>query len=149
MYKKILPIMLLMIIIFGTFSMGAQITFKDEKNSYFDIILKFEDNNEGRKKTIDIIEYLEIENIKKWIKFNDLNLTSDFIREFNIFKCKFKLINKPFNSIIKSKKQILLVQTLEMIQIQYGIHVDNKQYVLIMNDEQMDHFEMHLLVFYL
>ena len=78
-----------------------QITFKNEQNSYFDIILKFEENNKGRKKTIDIIEYLEIEDIQKWIQYNDLNLTSDFIREFNIFKCKFKLTNKPFNSNIK------------------------------------------------
>ncbi|MCM1500365.1 MAG: site-specific DNA-methyltransferase [Clostridium sp.] len=37
----------------------------------------------------------------------------------------------------------LLEHIEEMIQLQYGIKIDNKRYVIIMNDEEMDDFEKH------
>lgn len=35
----------------------------------------------------------------------------------------------------------LLDHIVEMIQLQYGVKVDNKKYVLIMDDDEMDEFE--------
>lgn len=37
----------------------------------------------------------------------------------------------------------LLKHIKEMIQLEYGVKVDNKQYVIIMTDEEMDEFEQH------
>lgn len=37
----------------------------------------------------------------------------------------------------------LLEHTKEMIQLQYGVRVDNQKYIMIMDDEEMDEFEKH------
>ena len=37
----------------------------------------------------------------------------------------------------------LLEHIKEMIQLQYGVKVDNQKYVMIMDDEEMDDFEQH------
>lgn len=37
----------------------------------------------------------------------------------------------------------LLEHITEMIQLQYGVKVDNQKYIMIMNDEEMDDFESH------
>lgn len=37
----------------------------------------------------------------------------------------------------------MLVHIIEMIQLQYGVKVDNKKYVIIMDDEEMDEFEQN------
>ena len=41
----------------------------------------------------------------------------------------------------------LLAHIVEMIQLEYGVKVDNKKYVIIMNDEDMDEFEKNFDVF--
>lgn len=38
----------------------------------------------------------------------------------------------------------LLEHIVEMIQLQYGVKVDNAKYVIIMNDEEMDEFEQNI-----
>ena len=38
----------------------------------------------------------------------------------------------------------LLLHIIEMIQLQYGVKVDNKKYVIIMSDEEMDEFEQNI-----
>lgn len=37
----------------------------------------------------------------------------------------------------------LLEHTKEMIQLQYGVKVDNQKYIMIMDDDEMDEFEKH------
>ena len=41
----------------------------------------------------------------------------------------------------------LLAHIVEMIQLEYGVKVDNKKYVIIMSDEDMDEFEKNIDVF--
>lgn len=41
----------------------------------------------------------------------------------------------------------LLSHIVEMIQLEYGVKVDNKKYVIIMSDEDMDEFEKNIDVF--
>lgn len=38
----------------------------------------------------------------------------------------------------------LLEHVVEMIQLQYGVKVDNERYVIIMDDEEMDEFELNI-----
>ena len=72
--------------------LSFQIIFKDnDSNLYFEILIIFEQNNEGRKKTLDKIEGIDI---NEWIKNSEIKLISDFNKEFDFFNCKFKLINK-------------------------------------------------------
>ena len=50
--------------------------------------------------------------------------------------------------VAKDSKKIyddLLEHIEEMIQLQYGIKIDNKKYVIIMNDEEMDDFEKNFV----
>ena len=65
-----------------------QITFK-HKNSYIDILLKFEENNEKRKIFLD---ELEQKGIKKIFNENNINLDSDI--EKTLHDRKLKIINK-------------------------------------------------------
>lgn len=37
----------------------------------------------------------------------------------------------------------LLEHIREMIQLQYGVNVDNQKYIMIMDDDEMDEFEKH------
>ena len=72
--------------------LSFQINFKDnESKLYFEVLIEFEQNNEGRKKTLDKIEETDI---NQWLKDSKINLLSEFSREFDFFHCKFKLINK-------------------------------------------------------
>ena len=41
----------------------------------------------------------------------------------------------------------LLNHTIEMIQLQFGIKVDNKKYLIIMDDEEMDEFERNIATY--
>ena len=72
-----------------------QISFKNENNNYYEILLLFEEQNQGRKQNLD---QLEKDGITKWIKNKiDLNSHKDII--LSTYGCKFKLINKTLNYI--------------------------------------------------
>ena len=108
-----------------------QITFKYCQNSciYHDIILKFLDNNEGRKK---ILDDLEKSDIVSWINKHKINLDGDIKKELFKYNCRFILHNKTLefqknksekknsvNPIINNDKQILNVDN-------HGISSDKK-----------------------
>ena len=75
--------------------------FKDEHNKYFEILLEFQDDNEGRKKTLDHLERLDI---NKYIREKQFELDSNLEKILNFFGCKFKVINKTLKFHKKNKK---------------------------------------------
>ena len=79
---------------------NLQIIFK-HNNSYIDILLKFEENNEKRKK---ILDELEQNDITIWINDNDINLNSDIEKTLNL-GCKVTIINKTLR--LKRKKDMI------------------------------------------
>lgn len=58
----------------------------------------------------------------------------------NLKYYKTDFIDKENDSILDG----LLEHIVEMIQLEYGVKVDNKQYVVIMDDEEMDNFEQNI-----
>ena len=60
-------------------------------------------------------------------------------RKANLKYYKTDFVNKESENIYDE----LLNHTKEMIQLQYGVKVDNQQYIMIMDDEEMDEFEKH------
>lgn len=58
---------------------------------------------------------------------------------FNMKYYKTDFINKISEDIYDE----LLAHTKEMIELQHGIKVDGKKYVMIMDDDEMDEFEKH------
>lgn len=69
-------------------------------------------------------------------KRTDGSVYSDGINtNFKYYKTEF--IAKASEDLYDS----LLKHTIEMIQLQYGVKVDNEKYVIIMDDDEMDEFE--------
>lgn len=61
----------------------------------------------------------------------------------NIVRCSENLGFKT-DFVDRKSEEIyddLLEHIIEMIQLQYGVKVDNKTYVIIMDDDEMDEFE--------
>ena len=82
--------------------LNYQIIFKDNGSKlYFEILIEFEENNRGRKETLDKIEKIDI---NEWIKKSGINILSDSSKDFNFFNCKFKLINKTL--LLYKKNQV-------------------------------------------
>jgi adenine-specific DNA-methyltransferase len=59
----------------------------------------------------------------------------------NLKYYKTDFVSKGSDDLYES----LIVHTKEMIQLQYGVKVDNKKYVMIMDDEEVDIFEKDYL----
>ena len=72
-------------------------------NNYFEILIEFEENKEGRKKTLD---YFEETDIDQWIKDLNFDLMKDLEKEFNLFDCKFKLFNKTLSSYMNNTSSL-------------------------------------------
>lgn len=88
------------------------------KGNYDDVKINIEENNivvMGIKKKGETIEGLSQ---------NVMFYKTDFV---------------PFDEEDLTEK--LLEHIIEMIQLQYGVKVDNKKYVIIMDDDEMDEFE--------
>ena len=101
-----------------------QIIFKDNKsNIYFEILIQFEQNNEGRKKTLDKIKSM---NINNYIKTNNIDLTSEFNKVENFEGCKFKLINKTLKLYRKNQKSNCITP-----------NMNNEEKVLLMNNQNL------------
>lgn len=60
-------------------------------------------------------------------------------KKFNLKYYKTDFVDKESKEIYED----LLEHTKEMIQLQYGVKVDNQKYIMIMDDEEMDEFEKH------
>lgn len=60
-------------------------------------------------------------------------------RKANLKYYKTDFVDKESEEIYDD----LLEHTKEMIQLQYGVKVDNQRYIMIMDDEEMDEFEKH------
>lgn len=60
-------------------------------------------------------------------------------RKANLKYYKTDFVDKESENIYDD----LLEHIKEMIQLQYGVKVDNKKYIMIMDDEEMDEFENH------
>lgn len=60
-------------------------------------------------------------------------------RKANLKYYKTDFVDKESENIYDD----LLEHIKEMIQLQYGVKVDNKKYIMIMDDEEMDEFEKH------
>lgn len=60
-------------------------------------------------------------------------------RKANLKYYKTDFVDKESEEIYDD----LLEHTKEMIQLQYGVRVDNQKYIMIMDDEEMDEFEKH------
>ena len=60
-------------------------------------------------------------------------------RKANIKYYKTDFVDKESEEIYDD----LIEHTKEMIQLQYGVKVDNQKYIMIMDDEEMDEFEKH------
>ena len=60
-------------------------------------------------------------------------------RKANLKYYKTDFVDKESEEIYDD----LLEHTKEMIQLQYGVKVDNQKYIMIMDDEEMDEFEKH------
>lgn len=60
-------------------------------------------------------------------------------RKANLKYYKTDFVDKESEEIYDD----LLEHTKEMIQLQYGVKVDNQKYIMIMDDEEMDEFETH------
>ena len=60
-------------------------------------------------------------------------------RKANLKYYKTDFVDKESEEIYDD----LLEHTKEMIQLQYGVKVDNQKYIMIMDDDEMDEFEKH------
>jgi len=60
-------------------------------------------------------------------------------RQANLKYYKTDFVDKESEEIYED----LLEHIKEMIQLQYGVKVDNQKYIMIMDDEEMDEFEKH------
>lgn len=58
----------------------------------------------------------------------------------NLKYYKTKFIEKENNELFED----LLAHTVEMIQLHYGVKVDNEKYMVIMDDDEMDKFEQNM-----
>lgn len=115
-----------------------------------------------KKLTLDLLStgekvVEEIANVKKAseTKFSKIkvDITGGSIRLIGINESNSNVEGKPFNLkyyktdfVDKKSEEIyddLLEHIKEMIQLQYGVKLDNKKYVMIMDDEEMDEFEKH------
>ena len=69
-----------------------QINYKENYfNKYFELLIEFEENNERRK---IILDFLEKQEIDKWLKGNNFDIMRHLEKSFNLYNCKFNLITK-------------------------------------------------------
>lgn len=87
-------------------------------------------NNE--EKICENVTYKRVENVIKGYQDN-----SGIPANLKYYKTNF--VDKESEEIYDD----LLEHTKEMIQLQYGVKVDNQKYIMIMDDEEMDEFEKH------
>ena len=103
--------------------LNYQLIFKDNDSKlYYEILIEFEENNMGRKEILDKIEKIDI---NKWIKELGINLLSDLSKEFNIFNCKFKLINKTL--YLYKKNQVINFES---------PNLDNEENIILNNNRR-------------
>ena len=87
-------------------------------------------NNE--EKICENVTYKRVENVIKGYQDN-----SGIPANLKYYKTNF--VDKESEEIYDD----LLEHTKEMIQLQYGVKVDNQKYIMIMDDEEMDEFEKY------
>ena len=93
-------------------------------------------NNESK-----ICEQVTYARLKKVIYgYNDRNENSILPLVTNLKYYKTDFVDKESEDIYED----FLEHIKEMIQLQYGVKVDNQKYIMIMDDEEMDEFEKHL-----
>ena len=90
-------------------------------------------NNEN--KICENITYQRIKTLMTGIKMDGSNYAKKIPGNLKYYRTEF--VSKESDSLYED----LLDHINEMIQLQYGIKIDNKEYVVILEDEEMDSFE--------
>ena len=70
-----------------------EIIFKDNNNQYKEFLIKFTNNDQGKAKTLDYIDNIDI---NKWIKLLKFDLSKEFRRKEDLYGCKFAIIIKHY-----------------------------------------------------
>lgn len=103
-------------------------------------VLSLNDEDGGRRRFIlctnnenNICEHITYKRITNCIK--GYKKAKGYPSNLKYYKTNF--VNKESENLYDE----LLDHVVEMIQLQYGIKVDNKKYVIIMDDDEMDSFE--------
>ena len=111
-------------------------------------VMQLNNEDNGNRKYIlctnnenNICESITYERIKTVItgKRGNHSEFSDGMHE-NIKYYKTEFIDKDDDNLIEK----ILEHIVEMIQLEYGMQIDNKKYVLIMDDDEMDEFECNI-----
>lgn len=93
-------------------------------------VLKKEHKNQYDKFKIDIKDgYLYLYGIKAFHEMNGIPANLKYYKTDFVAKNSDELFDD------------LLAHIVEMIQLEYGVKVDNRKYLMIMNDDEMDEFE--------
>ena len=111
-------------------------------------VMEMNKQDEGSRKFIlctnnenSICEKVTYQRLKSVIegKCVDENSLSEGFKE-NLKYYKTQFVDKNIEDLYND----LLEHIVEMIQLQYGVKVDNKKYVIIMDDDEMDDFEQNI-----
>lgn len=92
-------------------------------------------NNENN--ICEDVTYQRLKTVITGKRFDGSNYSEG--RKANLKYYKTDFVDKESEEIYDD----LLEHTKEMIQLQYGVKVDNQKYIMIMDDEEMDEFEKH------
>lgn len=92
-------------------------------------------NNENN--ICEDVTYQRLKTVITGKRFDGSNYSEG--RKTNLKYYKTDFVDKESEEIYDD----LLEHTREMIQLQYGVKVDNQKYIMIMDDEEMDEFEKH------
>lgn len=90
-------------------------------------------NNEGN--ICNEITYPRIKTVITGVKVDGTSYSEGLAYNLKYYKTDF--VDKKSEDIYED----LLAHIKEMIQLEYGVKVDNSKYVMIMDDEEMDDFE--------
>lgn len=113
----------------------------------FQAITELNQKDKGRRKVIcctnneknicENVTYPRLKSVITGLKTNGEKYNDGALENLKYYKTDF--IDKESEKIYDD----LLEHTKEMIQLQYGVKVDNQKYIMIMDDEEMDEFEKY------
>lgn len=107
-------------------------------------VLKNTENLFEEMKKIEIANKMKYDDIKIEIDSDTVVLLGIIKKGTNILGLSSNLKYYKTDFVAKDSEEIydeLLEHIEEMIQLEYGIKIDNKKYVIIMDDDEMDEFE--------
>lgn len=96
-------------------------------------------NNEGN--ICNEITYPRIKTVITGVKVDGTSYSEGLAYNLKYYKTDF--VDKKSEDIYED----LLAHIKEMIQLEYGVKVDNSKYVMIMDDEEMDDFEDNISLY--